>query len=38
VEVRPGRGGAFNAAFAADINADRAKDIILDTLRAEASW
>jgi purine nucleosidase len=38
VEVRPGRGGAFNAAFAADIDADRAKDIILDTLRAEASW
>lgn len=37
VETRSGR-GEFNAAFAAAIDADRAKTIILDALRAEASW
>lgn len=37
VETRSGR-GEFNAAFGADIDIDRAKTIILETLRAEASW
>jgi purine nucleosidase len=38
VEVRPGRGGEFNAQFAAEIDVEKAKAVILDTLRAEASW
>jgi Inosine-uridine nucleoside N-ribohydrolase len=37
VEVRPGR-GTFNASFGATIDAAKAKTIILETLRAEASW
>ena len=37
VETRSGR-GEFNARFAADIDAQRAKDIILSALKAEASW
>ncbi|AYD02382.1 nucleoside hydrolase [Neorhizobium sp. NCHU2750] len=37
VETRVGR-GEFNASFAADIDADKAKTIILEALRAEASW
>jgi purine nucleosidase len=38
VETRSGRGSAFNASFAAEIEVERAKSIILETLRAEASW
>jgi inosine-uridine nucleoside N-ribohydrolase len=38
VEVRPGRGGEFNAQFAADIDVEMAKAVILETLRAEAGW
>ncbi|TNM61410.1 nucleoside hydrolase [Aliirhizobium smilacinae] len=37
VETRAGR-GEFNASFAAEIDAERAKDIILSALKAEASW
>ncbi|MBW6421859.1 nucleoside hydrolase [Rhizobium sp. XQZ8] len=37
VEVRPGR-VEFNAAYGAEIDVDKAKAIILETLRAEASW
>ena len=37
VEVRPGR-AEFNAAYGADIDVDKAKAVILETLRAEASW
>jgi len=37
VEVRTGR-AEFNAQFAADIDAAKAKQFILDALKAEASW
>jgi inosine-uridine nucleoside N-ribohydrolase len=37
VETRPGR-GEFNAAFGVRIDVDKAKTVILETLRAEASW
>ncbi len=37
VEARPGR-AEFNAAYGADIDVDKAKAVILETLRAEASW
>lgn len=37
VEVRPGR-AEFNAHYGAEIDVDKAKAIILETLRAEASW
>jgi len=37
VEVRPGR-AEFNAEYGAEIDVDKAKAIILETLRAEASW
>lgn len=39
VETRAGRGsGEFNATYGADIACEQAKTIILETLRAEASW
>ncbi|RWX79233.1 nucleoside hydrolase [Neorhizobium lilium] len=37
VETRAAR-GAFNAAFGAQIDAARARNIIMETLRAEATW
>ncbi len=37
VEARSGR-AEFNAAYGADIDVDKAKAVILETLRAEASW
>ncbi len=37
VETRPGR-VRFNASYGADIEADRAKTIILEALKAEAGW
>lgn len=37
VEVRPGR-GEFNAAYGVEIDVEKARAIILETLRSEASW
>lgn len=37
VETRAGR-AAFNAAYGVEIDADKARTIILETLQAEASW
>lgn len=37
VETRSGR-CAFNAVFGADIDAERARTVILESLRAEATW
>ncbi|WP_117192264.1 nucleoside hydrolase [Rhizobium terrae] len=37
IEVRPGR-AEFNAAYGVEIDVDKAKAVILETLRAEASW
>ncbi len=37
VETRPGR-GEFNGAYGVEIDVEKAKAIILETLHAEASW